>query len=203
MRKCKTCGVSYPDDQFHCIQCGLPTEEDENQGNFAVYEDVDPQKIKKSTLVLFWINIVTFNIVALYLAIFGQPKYKAMIFVLFVVLYSLEQIRKLKRGKFEHGLFKGNLFYNIWVSIFTVVFTIFWLTSIILGGTPASDYNIQNCQTCEVGKYYLFNAGVLTEVNFTTYQWMGYFENIMLVFIPLWIVIMIASSLFTRKNKNQ
>lgn len=203
MRRCNACDVDYPDDQFYCIQCGLPTDDcSEDISAFGGIKYVEVHNIKKSTLAFLGIEIFVFVSLGIILFAFFEPRFWNFLFLLGMLYYAFEQIRKVLNGKLASNLVNRNLLTNILLSVWIVVFIAFFITFSYYGGTPAGDAQLANYEAYEIGHYYLFNKGTFTEVNYDVYNLVGILEQVFHIFIIVFLGSLIASSIdsFVKKN---
>jgi|GEM_PF-1550930 len=205
MRKCQTCDLDYPEDVFFCQRCGLPTDDaiDESKGLFGEYEDIQEHNFNRSSIIYLWVRIISLNILALLFVIFLYPKFWNFVLLIFNWLYTYDQLSYLKKRKFQKELINHNLIANIIGSIWIIVFSAFFFLVSWFGGTPAGQHQILNCESCDIEKYYLFNKGMYTEVDFETYQFMGVIEYFIILVSPVLVFIYYTVILINKNKRKQ
>ena len=206
MRKCNQCDLSYPDDQFFCMKCGLPTENDQEDEflfftNKRDYTSVN--YIKKSTLIFFSIRIVLFVFLGVIQFAFIDQHFWNFIFLISMLYFAYEQVINLLNGKVSLNLAEGHMISNIFTMLWAVILTAFFVVFTYFGGTPAKISQLTNYDAYEPGNYYLVYIGDFTKVSYEVYRFIGILKDIFNIFMFISIVLLIVFSIFTHIHRKK
>lgn len=206
MRKCNQCDLSYPNNQFYCMKCGLPTEndqEDEFIFNTNKRDYMSVSYIKKSTLILFSIRIVFFVFLGVIPFAFIDQHFWNFIFLISMLYFAYEQIINLLNGKLSLNLAQSNMITNIFTTLWAVILTSFFIVFSYFGGTPAKISQLDNYDAYEPGNYYLVYIGEFTKVSQEVYRFVGILQNIFNIFLFFSIVLLIVFSIITHIHRKK
>ena len=200
MRKCIQCDLNYPNDQFYCVKCGLPTESNQ-EDEFLFYSNkkdyISVYHIKKSTLIFFSIRIILFVFLGVISFVFIDQQFWNFIFLISMLFFAYEQIINLLNGKVSLNLAEGHMISNIFTTIWMILISAFFILFTYFGGTPAKASQLANYDAYEPGHYYLVYIGEFTKVSHEVYRFVGILQNIFYIFMIISVVSIIVLSIYS------